>query len=597
MSDLSLIPLQDWFETQLSQEWNGATGTVYVIATPSYTPTTTNTYIVVNPWKTNMQIAEITDYDPTAKTLTVSSISFEKGLGISSTQQTHTTGSKVIISDNYQFWADIKTAINSKLDDTGGTMTGLLEFSGTTHGGIKVNSLTTVQRDALTPANGLIIYNTTTWEFQIYQGGAWSTIASGSTQPNASTTVLGKIKTDVEPASDPVALITDNPKYDALAGTSGTPSSSNKYVTNDDTSNSGASSKVVRLNGTSYPAADGSSITNIATLAKIFGTWADGAVTFDGSTTILGLVPSGNIYTMTRDIHCTDITINVWVTIRPAGYRIYATGTLTNNGTISNNWGNGGNATNSSASTPWTAGTAGTAGTAWVTVFGTAQAGTVGATGRNTDGVGASSSSSTSVTNAVCGVGAVGWSGGNATGGVSRAGGSGASAGTATTSGTDGIKDLITATTYYTIAGAIKNWTGGTGGWAGALSYDNLAGNDASGSGGGGGGAGGVVYVATKTLAGNGSITATGGTWGNGGNGFHGTGSTNVWVWGGGGGGGWAGGAVIVITQTSANPNTISISGGAGGTGGTWAQTGTGTWASGSTGSTGTTWQSVYFVI
>lgn len=109
-----------------------------------------------------MQIAEITDYDSTAKTLTVSSISFEKGLGISSTQQTHTTGSKVIISDNYQFWADIKTAINSKLDDTGGTMTGLLEFSGTTHGGIKVNSLTTVQRDALTPANGLIIYNTTT---------------------------------------------------------------------------------------------------------------------------------------------------------------------------------------------------------------------------------------------------------------------------------------------------------------------------------------------------------------------------------------------------------------------------------------------------
>lgn len=67
-----------------------------------------------------MQIAEITSYDSVLKTLTVSSISFEKGLGISSTAQTHTTGSKVIISDNYQFWADIKTAINSKLDKTGG---------------------------------------------------------------------------------------------------------------------------------------------------------------------------------------------------------------------------------------------------------------------------------------------------------------------------------------------------------------------------------------------------------------------------------------------------------------------------------------------
>lgn len=69
----------------------------------------------------------------------------------------------------------------------------------------------------------------------------------------------------------------------------------------------------------------------------MFGTGADGAVTFDGSTTILGLVPSGNIYTMTRDIHCTNITINNGVTIYPAGYRIYATGTLTNDGTISNN--------------------------------------------------------------------------------------------------------------------------------------------------------------------------------------------------------------------------------------------------------------------
>lgn len=246
MSDLSIIPLQDWFETQLSQDWNGAVGTVYVLATPSYTPTTTNTYIVVNPWKTNMQIAEITDYDSTAKTLTVSSISFEKGLGITSSQQTHSTGSKVIISDNYQYWEDIQTAINSKLDDTGGTMTWLLQFSGTTHWGLKVNSLTTVQRDSLTPANGLIIYNSTAWEFQIYQGGAWSTVASGSTQPNASTTVLGKIKTDVTPAGDPVALITDNPKYDALAGTSGTPSTSNKYVTNDDTATAATADKVAR---------------------------------------------------------------------------------------------------------------------------------------------------------------------------------------------------------------------------------------------------------------------------------------------------------------------------------------------------------------
>lgn len=248
MSDLSIIPLEDWFETQLAQDWNGATGTVYVLDTPSYTPTTTNTYIVVNPWKTNMQIAEITDYDSTANTLTVSNVTLLKGLGINSTApaSSHATGSKVIISDNYQFWADIQTAINSKLDDTGGTMTGLLQFSGTTHAGIKLLSLTTVQRDALSASNGMIIYNSTTGEVNQYIGGAWSAVAAGSTQPTASTTVLGKMKTDVTPAGDPVALIQDNPKYDALAGTSGTPSSSNKYVTNDDTAVAATANEVAR---------------------------------------------------------------------------------------------------------------------------------------------------------------------------------------------------------------------------------------------------------------------------------------------------------------------------------------------------------------
>lgn len=91
----------------------------------------------------------------------------------------------------------------------------------------------------------MIIYNSTTGELNQYIGGAWSAVAAGSTQPTASTTVLGKIKTDVTPAGDPVALITDNPKYDALAGTSGTPSTSNKYVTADDVAENTAS-KVVR---------------------------------------------------------------------------------------------------------------------------------------------------------------------------------------------------------------------------------------------------------------------------------------------------------------------------------------------------------------
>lgn len=57
----------------------------------------------------------------------------------------------------------------------GDTMTGPLQFSGTTNPGIVVNSLTTAQRDAVAaPANGTIIFNTTTARFNAYDNGAWT---------------------------------------------------------------------------------------------------------------------------------------------------------------------------------------------------------------------------------------------------------------------------------------------------------------------------------------------------------------------------------------------------------------------------------------
>lgn len=157
-----------------------------------------------------MQIAEVTDYDSTAKTLTVSSISFEKGLGISSTAQDHSTGSKVIISDNYQFWEDIQTAINSKLDKNGGNT---------------AVYASTALRDAALGGNGVAtlpysdIYVTATGLFYNYNlsTAQWESVDSGTTQGNASTSASGVIRTDVAPSGIPVALITDNPKYDALA--------------------------------------------------------------------------------------------------------------------------------------------------------------------------------------------------------------------------------------------------------------------------------------------------------------------------------------------------------------------------------------------
>lgn len=190
MANLTNIPLEDGFKTSLSQTWTWWTGTVYLSATPNFTfPSWVTTYIVVNPWKSNMQVAEINAYDSSAKTVTVSNITLEKWAGVSSTAQTHNVWSEVIISDNFQFWEDIQTAINSKLDNDG-------DFawdSDTDYAWIVSKSLTTAQRTALTPSNGSIVYDTDLWVHYQYIWGAWSTFATWSVA-NASETVAGKVE-------------------------------------------------------------------------------------------------------------------------------------------------------------------------------------------------------------------------------------------------------------------------------------------------------------------------------------------------------------------------------------------------------------------
>lgn len=73
------------------------------------------------------------------------------------------------------------------VNKAGDTMTGLLQFSGTTHAGLKLLSLTTVQRAALTPAAGMMVfdtdlattctYNGTNWEYTIKKIATLTTTA------------------------------------------------------------------------------------------------------------------------------------------------------------------------------------------------------------------------------------------------------------------------------------------------------------------------------------------------------------------------------------------------------------------------------------
>ncbi len=84
----------------------------------------------------------------------------------------------------------------------GGTMTGQLNFSGTTHAGLKLLSLTTTQRDALTPANGMLIYNTTNARVEQYTGGAWVGVIASLTQwTEAGGTYGGQVYTQWTPSS------------------------------------------------------------------------------------------------------------------------------------------------------------------------------------------------------------------------------------------------------------------------------------------------------------------------------------------------------------------------------------------------------------
>jgi len=187
MWNLTTLPLEDWFETSLSQSWDWAVWTINVNATPNFTfPAGVTTYIVVNPTNSLIQIAEIDSYDPVLKTLNVTNITLEKWASVNSTAQTHPVNSKIIISDNYQFWKDIQTAINSKID---------------ADDWLWVIYADPAARDAAlpSPTNWMQVYVTSLWLFTDYIWWAWTNRATWST-PNADTTTSWKVEiaTDAE---------------------------------------------------------------------------------------------------------------------------------------------------------------------------------------------------------------------------------------------------------------------------------------------------------------------------------------------------------------------------------------------------------------
>lgn len=112
-----------------------------------------------------------------------------------SLQKTHSAGASCTIVTHSLEWNQ-KTSSGVNIDFSGdNTVTGTLDFTGTTEAGLKLQQVTTAQRDSLTGTGiGQIVYNDTTDAVNVKDnGGNWDALATGSTNPNASETAKGKV--------------------------------------------------------------------------------------------------------------------------------------------------------------------------------------------------------------------------------------------------------------------------------------------------------------------------------------------------------------------------------------------------------------------
>jgi hypothetical protein len=261
-----------------------------------------------------------------------------------------------------------------------------------------------------------------------------------------------------------------------------------------------------------------------------YGDGSDGAVTWDGTTTVLGMAPSSTVYTLTRDIYISTGTLNASTTIKTNGYRIFASVSLTVNGTIDRSGNNGGGG-GSWSSNPSNGGAALADGY----LKGSPAGGDGGYSG---GGAGAGTSVSNSI--GVSGTGL------DAAGGV------------ATPSNVKLIANWHLATLLdVSSTGSTVKFTSSASS-AGGAGQPGSIGPFGPGSGGGGASPGGIIaiYARNLTIGATGVIQANGGTGGSTGNAAS-------------GGCGGSGGVIVLVYNTLTNSGSITANAGIGGTSGT----------------------------
>ena len=254
----------------------------------------------------------------------------------------------------------------------------------------------------------------------------------------------------------------------------------------------------------------------------LFGDGSDGAVTISAGTT-----------TLTRDMFYTDLDIEAGATLRTAGFRVFATGSIGNEGTIHHNGADGEDGENAISG----AGGAGGVGLG----VGSLGAQVSGGAGGDASGTGTSGSNGTDI---AVGLGGNGGAGGSNT--LPESGGSQGNIIAVPTAPPRHATAIIDGTMRYNGTTSLVFGGGSGGGGAGGTNVDY--------PGGGGGAGGGPVVIVARRLVNNGVISSNGGA-----------GGTGPGLYAGGGGGGGGGYVGIVTRDTITGTGTIEVDGGAGG--------------------------------
>ena len=116
--------------------------------------------------------------------------------GETATASAHGAGISIVLSDDWNYWKDMVTGLNDKVDIGGDTMTGALKFSGSSNAGIEPNRLTTAQRTALslTGSESAIVFDTDLGQYFTWNGSSWSEVSTGTAPAFASETVAGIVE-------------------------------------------------------------------------------------------------------------------------------------------------------------------------------------------------------------------------------------------------------------------------------------------------------------------------------------------------------------------------------------------------------------------